>query len=213
MKAIYIEAERQECWNVMFGEIPNSEIVHLNHWKISFNNQYLSDVQDYIERTIKNGIDDGLGFIHSPNCKYQDTSRPDSRIYAKFVWDYFKWLKSFIVKNEKGDSSIPNLVTEPKNIYPFIFKNGFAYEMFIELKTLTVKQETFLSDYAFIFHKMKNFEFIGKDVKHKAFIDILNKDFDADIAAKKLPYKNQEAKKIVFSTLFNKYNPLIESVA
>ena len=100
MKSSYIKAERQECWNVMFGAIPNSEIVHLNHWKISFNNQYLSDVQDYIERTIKNGIDDGLGFIHSPNCKYQDTSRPDSRIYAKFVSVYFKWLKIFKLKQE-----------------------------------------------------------------------------------------------------------------
>ena len=35
MKLSYIKAERQECWNVMFGAIPNSEIVHLNHWKIN----------------------------------------------------------------------------------------------------------------------------------------------------------------------------------
>lgn len=106
MKLEYFTDERQECWNVMFGAIPNGKIVHLNHWGIGLENQYLSDVQFYVKRTIKNGIDDGLGFIHSPNCKYQDKSIPDCRIYARFVWEYFKWLESLIVKEEKTDNTV-----------------------------------------------------------------------------------------------------------
>lgn len=100
MKSTYLRDERKQCWYVMFGELPNYEIVQLNQWRISHTNQYLSDVQDYVERTIKNGIDDGLGFIHSPNCKYQDISKPDSRIYAKFVSMYFNWLNKFNKEEE-----------------------------------------------------------------------------------------------------------------
>jgi hypothetical protein len=100
MKSTYLRDERKQCWYVMFGELPNYEIVQLDQWRISHTNQYLSDVQDYVERTIKNGIDDGLGFIHSPNCKYQDISKPDSRIYAKFVSMYFNWLNKFKKEEE-----------------------------------------------------------------------------------------------------------------
>lgn len=227
MKSTYLRDERKQCWYVMFGELPNYEIVQLDQWRISHTNQYLSDVQDYVERTIKNGIDDGLGFIHSPNCKYQDISKPDSRIYAKFVWIYYNWLCKFSKSVEASVSSIPTIhqefnlpsvyevikPIEPKNKYPHIFKNGYAFDMFIELKNLTIKQETVLSDYAFIFHKMKKYEFIGKDVKHKSFIDILNKDFQADITEVKFPVKNQISKNVIFSSLLEKYKHLIESLS
>ena len=112
MKLDYFTDERQECWNVMFGLIPNIDPVPLNQWKMALGNRYLMEVQYYIDRTIKNGIDDGLGFIHSPNCKYQDKSIPDSRIYARFVWEYFKWLESLIVKEEKADNTVQKAEAE-----------------------------------------------------------------------------------------------------
>ncbi len=112
MKLEYFTDERQDCWNVMFAPIPNVKIVIFKHLGICLENQDLSDIQFYVNRTIKSGIDDGLGFIHSPNCKYQDKSISDSRIYARFVWEYFKWLESLIVKKEKTDNALQKAETE-----------------------------------------------------------------------------------------------------
>jgi hypothetical protein len=103
MKNEYFNDEIQECKNIMFGTIPNAQVVHLKHWGIGLDHQYLLDIQYYIDRTIKKGIDDGLDFIHSPNCKYEDKSKPDSRIYARFVWEYCKWLESLAVKEQKEE--------------------------------------------------------------------------------------------------------------
>ncbi|OFY89647.1 MAG: hypothetical protein A3K10_09805 [Bacteroidetes bacterium RIFCSPLOWO2_12_FULL_31_6] len=96
--------EIQQCWDIMFAPIPNSKIITLNHWDCSFEFQDLMDIQRYIKRKIKKGIEDGYDYIHSPQCKYQDKSIPDSRIYARFVWEYCKWLESLIIKEEKTEN-------------------------------------------------------------------------------------------------------------
>lgn len=102
MKKQYLADEMQECKNIMFGAIPNVKIIQLNHWGVVLENQYLSDIQYYINRTIKNGIDDGLSFLHSPNCKYQDTRKADSRTFAKFIWEYFNWLGNLAIKEDNS---------------------------------------------------------------------------------------------------------------
>lgn len=104
IKSLFLKSEIKQCKEVMFGKIPNNITVHLNQWKIRLDNQYLSDIQYFVERTIKNGIQEGFDFIHSPNCKYQDRRNPDSRIYAMFVWEYFVWIKEFEL-NEKPKSN------------------------------------------------------------------------------------------------------------
>lgn len=104
IKSLFLKSEIKQCIEVLFGKIPNNMTIYLKQWKIRHDNQYLSDVQDFVERTIKNGIDEGFDFIHSPNCIYQDRKRPDSRIYAMFVWEYFDWIKEFEL-NEKSKSN------------------------------------------------------------------------------------------------------------
>lgn len=232
MKGELWRDEIQQCWDIMFATIPNANEITLKHWEFSFPLADIMEIQRYIKRKIKKGIQDGYDYIHSPNCKYQDINYRHPQVYAQFVWDYHQWLETnFTTTEEKIFNQIPPLEKEldeltqnestkeggikptvPNNKYPSVFKNGYAFEMFIELKDLTVKPTTILADYSFIFHKMKGFGYIGKDVKHKTFIDIINKKFDAGISAKKFAFKDQEAKKIVFSTLLNKYKPLIESI-
>jgi hypothetical protein len=117
MKSEYLKAEKKECRNIMFGNIPNVKIIHFKHWGIALDNLYLIDVRYYIDRSIKKGIDDGLEYIHSPNCKYQDKSKPDYRIYAKFLWEYYKWLNSFQFKEEKNiltSNSKTEVLKEPE---------------------------------------------------------------------------------------------------
>lgn len=169
MKLEYFTDERQECWNVMFGKIPNVKIVHLNHWVIGLENQYISDVQYYIQRTIKNGIDDGLGFIHSPNCKYQNKSIPDSRIYARFIWEYFKWLESLIVKDEKVVSPTPIIIVEPKyNTQIFTSYKGFQI-----FEAMIAVFPAVNDNYGFIFNKLIEDKLMYK-VSHPIFKDFVN---------------------------------------
>ena len=211
MKKLYLLDELKECTNIVSGRIPNNEFVQLNIWEKSYDNQYISNVQYYIKRNIKSGINDGLGFIHSPHCKFQNHSETDPRVYGRFVWEYYKWLVSFqleLNKNVATDSNEGNKKTGENytNKFPSIFKNDKAYNFFIELKNSTVKKRTQVADYAFIFHKMKSRGLINFDTKHRTFINMLNTEFNADIAVIQLPFKDQEAKRILFDALIKIYD-------
>lgn len=96
--------------------------------------------------------------------------------------------------------------TEPKNKYPKIFKNGYAYQMFIELKNLTV-DKNHLADYGFIYYKLfdKKVGAINDNITHPKFINFLVKEFDADIVAKKFTFKNQQNKQQAYNTTLEKY--------
>lgn len=102
MKKNLLLDEIRQCKEIMFGKIPNSDIVFLSQWEVGLEYDYLSDVQRYIKRTVKKGINEGLGYIHSPNSKFEDRRRPDSRIYARFVWEYYNWVKSFAFKQKRN---------------------------------------------------------------------------------------------------------------
>jgi hypothetical protein len=218
MKSELFNDEYQECNNIMFGVIPNIKVVHLKHWDIGLDNQYITDIQQYIQRTIKKGIDDGLGFIHSPNSKYEDRTKPDSRIYARFIWQYLKWLESLVEKESKSEIPTNPIdeskhISEPKNKYPSIFKNGYAYQMFLELKAQTaINKDTELANYAFIYHQMKRVGFILPDVKHKTFMKFLNDEYGKDITAIKFNFMNPASKMAIFSNLLEKFRPLIDSM-
>jgi hypothetical protein len=111
----------------------------------------------------------------------------------------------------KTNTSNPNKEV-PENPFPTIFKNGYAYQMFLKLKATTVIQRSELADYSFIFNKMKNENFIIKDTKHKTFIEFLNKNCEANISAPKFQYKNQRIKEPAYNTILNEFQPLIKSV-
>lgn len=111
------------------------------------------------------------------------------------------YLKSIDVTKEPQQSS-----KEPENKYPKIFKNGYAYQMFIELKNLTV-DKNHLADYGFIFQKLvkKDLRAINETIKQAYFIKFLVKEFDADISATKFPHKDQQFKQQTYNTILVKY--------
>ncbi|MBK9477838.1 MAG: hypothetical protein KA450_01365 [Bacteroidia bacterium] len=113
-----------------------------------------------------------------------------------------------------------NIISEkdnkpPANPYPIIFKNGYAYQLFLELKEETVKDRTEVADYAFIYHKLKNKTFyaINSIVTQPAFIKFLNENFHARITVNILPIKTPARKEEVYKKLFNKYkNGILKDV-
>jgi hypothetical protein len=115
MKKFYLLDELKECKNIILGKIPDDAIVHFDIWGISLDNQYISDVQYYINRNIKSGIIDGWGFVHSPHCKFQNNSISDPRVYGRFVWEYNNWLMKF-AKSEGLKSNSNNKKLQQRQI-------------------------------------------------------------------------------------------------
>lgn len=98
-------------------------------------------------------------------------------------------------------------LNEPDNPFAIIFKNGYAFQFFLELKKETVNERTKVADYAFIYHKMKNKTFyaINKIVTQPAFIDFLNEQYKVGIKGKILPIKLPKNKEKDYEKLFEKY--------
>jgi hypothetical protein len=171
MKKNLLSDEIRQCKEIMFGKIPTDDIVILSHWEIGLEYAYLSDIQRYIKRTIKKGIDEGLGFIHSPNSKYEDNRRPDSRIYARFVWEYYAWIKSFALNQkinfkERSDSkSTKKDVSEQSKLYfqvGLLFANG-------EMDRLIEKHKE---------NGMPNFSAIARELGNKSFRPYISESFN-----------------------------------
>ena len=91
-KKLLLSRENRQCLIIIKGFISNDRQVSLSHWVASLPNQYLSEVHDYIERTIIGGNDDGFDFVTSPNCERPNSNLPPSKIYADFIWQYYQWL-------------------------------------------------------------------------------------------------------------------------
>jgi hypothetical protein len=111
---------------------------------------------------------------------------------------------------EKTISTIDNDINTINNVnpYPAIFKNYHAYQMFLELKLLTLNEEnTKVADYAFIYHKMKQKSLmaIHSNISQRVFIDFLNDNFNAKIVVAKLPFRNPLNKQKAYSLILEKY--------
>lgn len=126
----------------------------------------------------------------------------------QLISDYTQQFSTFYVhepqQSTKETKSIDS--KEPENKYPKIFKNSYAYQMFIELKKLTVDKNP-LADYGFIYYKLidKKIGAINDNITHPKFIDFLRKEFDVDITAKKFTFKNQQNKQQAYNTTLEKY--------
>jgi hypothetical protein len=119
-----------------------------------------------------------------------------------------KELKQIESKSEVTDTSSNG---NNENPFPFIFKNDHAFDMFMELKNLTVKQNSIVADYSYIFHKMKHKDLgaINKSVTQPVFIEFLNSTQNTDISVNKLPFRNPSSKQPVYSTVLDKYKAKI----
>jgi hypothetical protein len=113
-----------------------------------------------------------------------------------------------VTKTTNKADEVKQLITSAlENPYPLIFKNGYAYQMFLELKELTVKTRTVVADYSFIFHKMKgkHLKAINAVITEPTFIEFLNKHFQTNISVIKLPMRNPDNKQQTYSAVLTKY--------
>lgn len=123
MAAEFLEMEKNECFNILFSEIPNSEIIITSNWKIPFNFNDLLEIQEYANKSILRGINNCLDFIHSPNNKYQIKDKIPSQVYAQTLYEYYNWLNSSF-KSDK-DNLLINI--EKINIDSLWFKVGLFF--------------------------------------------------------------------------------------
>ena len=147
-----------------------------------------------------------------------------NEIYAMCCWNYYEWLHEF-EKSQKEEES-PKKETEnslvkadrksekedvfkevPVNPEPGIFKDGYAYKMFMELKELMVRKKTALADYSYIFYKMHNGPVytIKELTSHTKFINYINKEYDAGITASKFTCRENSARHKIYSTVNGNY--------
>ncbi|MES2592703.1 MAG: hypothetical protein V4608_12530 [Bacteroidota bacterium] len=152
------------------------------------------------------GLDNYVEFLEDLLIKYREilTDNKIDMIVNKFIIN----IKKESNKNlNQIDNSIHKATQDFENPHPSIFKNGYAYQMFIELKELTVKQNTVVADYSFIFHNMKAkpINAINSTVTEPAFIEFLNTNFQTDISVLKLPFRNPAHKKPIYTSIVNKY--------
>lgn len=117
------------------------------------------------------------------------------------------WLESKKMHEMNKESHKESKIEVIENPHPNIFKNQYAYQMFLDLKNSTVKQKTIVADYSFIFHKMndKSIEAINSFVTEPAFIKFLNKYHNAQIDEVKLPFRNPKNKEPLYAMILNKY--------
>ena len=123
MAAEFLEMEKNECFNILYSEIPNSEIIITSNWKIPFNFNDLLEIQEYANKSILRGIENCLDFIHSPNNKYQIKDKIPSQVYAQTLYEYYNWLNSSF-KSDK-DNVLINI--EKINIDSLWFKVGLFF--------------------------------------------------------------------------------------
>jgi hypothetical protein len=114
LKDTLINEEIQQCYDIIFGEIPNSNYVHLKFWTPIFIDTDLHEIQQYIDNVIKKGIVDNYEYIQSPNSPFLIKNKPDNRIYASFIWRYYLFLNKF---NESRNEfpKLPHIIIEKKN--------------------------------------------------------------------------------------------------
>jgi hypothetical protein len=122
-------------------------LVPLKHWPIILDKRYLEDIQLYIDNIMIIGIDDDLGFIHSPNSKYQDSSKPDKRVYARFVLEYCNWLISLAEEEHQPNKAKNDIkIKEKENTLWFkiglLFANGEMDKLIAKYKDGSMSNST-----------------------------------------------------------------------
>ena len=211
LKEVYLNGEKQQVNDIMFSDIPPGKLLITAHWNDHvFKPSDLQEIQNNIKKVIVQGIALEYDFVHSPHFLFQDDDKIPSEIYAQCCWNYNEWLNEFEETQKEEEPPIEELQTkvrtELENPYPDIFKNGYAYQMFLELKE-KVCEKTIAADYGFIFYRMKaeNLKAIHPGVRHKAFSEFLEGNFNIKVRNSKLPNKNPAGKQYFYSAILKKY--------
>lgn len=205
MKKLLIEKEKKNAIDVL----EDKRIENFKKDNHLLDNCYLFKqmlLQDYYSKVIVEGFDVECDFIMSPNAKNIDDSELIPQVYAVAIFNYYNWLNENYNSPDIQDIEEKNISIEVEKIdeenpYPSIFKLKCHYDFFLRLKKFIVDEKSFYSDYSFIFHSMKNDQFILNDTKHKTFIDFLNDQFNTEIVETKLKVKYQSKNKQFYKVL------------
>lgn len=207
--------------NILYGPSTNGHL--FSHREILITIESLSTIRNFIYDTKVNGVALKFDFIHSPNFLFQEKTQIPPEIYAECCWLFVKWLETHLKgkkrkpkasdltsQKTKDNTSIKAIATSesiPKNPFPDIFTNGYAFNLFLALHKLTVSKKTMAADYGFIFHQLKinSLKAIHSGLPHKTFIKFLSDNNYAELETSKLPYKNQLRKQATFIELSGKY--------
>ena len=207
IKKRFLEREIKLMKQILFGHLMDyGDIYVTNHRSLSFEKQDLNEIQDYAQRIFINGEDLVVDFIHSPSCKYQYLDRPSNQVRAEIYWKHCLFLQN-----------VKKSIIEPKNPYSEIFKNGYAYNLFVEMKGQFVgdSRKNLGAKYGFIFHNMKYHgdkelkQALKFSVTENIFIAFLVDDLKIDYKFDRLPKSNPDNKQSAYKLLVDKYKALI----
>jgi hypothetical protein len=94
MREDLINGEINQCEDIMFGEIPDSELLYFEFWNVPFENQYLQELRLFLKDNIKRGVRYNYCQVHSPNSPYSFKGKYIPQVSAHALWNYYKWLKT-----------------------------------------------------------------------------------------------------------------------
>lgn len=213
---ILLDRELKQCADIMSGPMPLTKLWTTNHRLVTFKTASLIEIRKFITQTKINGVKPEFDFIHSPSYSYKSNDIP-VEVYAQSLWEYSQWLETLspLEKNNdnKENDSNPNhkppKVKMPENPYGKIFKNGYAYNLFLDLKKDLVTEKTRRADFSFIFHRMTIKDLINENVTQLAFIKFLRVNNIANIKGRKLPFNTSHLKEQLFVRFLAKYKDFI----
>ena len=143
-----------------------------------FANSY-SNFENYISRIKTRNFKAVFDFMPGPNSKfYKKEISVIPEIYADVLYD----LKEKLSRQHSDPSSISlipkEFVKEPKNKYPKMFANGWAYRAFIIIEEIiAVNEKTYNADYALIYYCLQfpDIQAIEDNVDKEMFSEFINK--------------------------------------
>jgi hypothetical protein len=175
----YLEQIIEGRWKEMSLNLYFNEYTNISMFKDSF-----SSFEHYITKIKERGFKPYYDFVPSPNSKYyklENSIIPE--IYANVLYD-IKTKLSQMHPNPSEISFIPKaFFKEPKNKFPKIFSNGWAYRTFIILQEIiTVNEKTYNADYALVYHCLRHPDIgaIIKNVDKSTFVNFINQLFNEE---------------------------------
>ncbi len=201
--------------------ICDNHYCHTSDTSLTFHFWYYQEMKTYIDYHFIGGQQYDFSNVHSPNSIFWDQNMIMPEVLVESISSMIKLLKSeknklksrvkptksiLNIQENNTDNKVDNSTTNP---YPDIFSSYKAYEFFLELERLTLREKNLTSVYSFIYFKLNEPKIdypIKKNVSQSQFIDFLvdTKRMDA-IYPPKLKKRNPESKQSLFQVCLKKF--------
>jgi len=191
---------------------------------INKKNLYLN-IKGLMNRAIENNINDINYLINGENKFLQVVTKPikecdnlfeslTNNLYFNFI-DFLKE-QQVRIDLELKDVVKPPPIDEiiPVNLFPKIFINGYAYQLFEELRENIINNpKRSYSDYSFIMQKMISNEYLVNN-NHRKLITFIDNQYNTNIEFKYQQFNTTDSvlKIETFRSLNNKFKAKIKSI-